>query len=479
MTTPTQTISAPGYAPGAFGQFAQPVRSPVPDQTTIIQNQKQGLHTPSNPYPTDPVGGTIELSQQAVRQMSNTFGSTVAFVAEQAGLHILNPTGANLVNPLVITNAIPAEGLVKTAFDSQRPGIDQIVNDPLSIFQTVGSLFTGINNSKDLFDVVYSRSEISGASLKDMSVGFMPIQDSGDNTSDSSLSKDSMLRDNLERAFESNAPHDQRDRSYTTTDGPDLTVDGLATASDNLIPDVKGHGMVFPFYFESLNSFNQPQIEKFITFQATFNGLKESYTPQWDAKTYFGRSSPVYTYQATNRTVGFSFIIWAPNRVALGLVKQRINWLARQCYPSYDKFGNSNLRIIKEAPVIKFTIGDVFRNVPGIITALTYDWMDRWELTNQLIMPQSVKVDIQITIIHDKFMQNDTQQQVNGLISSDFYEFIKPPRRGIGNLTGLSNLTAGIMGKVNSQLTELETNSVVDSTIGAAGNQATSFGGFG
>lgn len=519
MTTPSETVAVLGYQPGGFGTFVKTVPAKSIDQTSLINRESPGRYNSDNPYPTNPIGGHIELAKQAARQVTQTFGQTAIFVGEQALLHVLNPKGANIVNPLIITGAFPGEGLLGTAIDGENvirkqaaePNSTELTDRMFSaaaggaLGQEQGGNFfniTSIRSPSEAIDYgvnalagalgikdnagpgatlepksasfekrleqnplnpstlarfgVYGatyarRKKISGVKVADLSKGFKPIEDGAD--IEYNLSDDSMLRNNLERAFESNAPADKRNRSYSFLNGLDLETDGEANAALATVtaPPVQGSGMVFPFYFESMNSFQDGNLEKFVTFQATFNGLKETYSPQWDSKIYFGRPTAIYTYQSTSRTIGFSFIIWAPNRTALGLVKQRVNWLARHCYPSYDNFGTT--QIIKEAPVIKFTIGDIFRDQPGIITNLSYDWMDRWELTKDMIMPQSVEVSIQITILHDKFMRNAKQASTEGFISSDFYEFIKPNRRGISPSKNDGN---GNLGSINGQITELE-----------------------
>ena len=528
MPTPSEQIASPEYRNLTFGQAVQ-VGTPANDQTGYISTQDRGLHSDNNPYPTNPIGGTIELARQAVRQTTQTFGATVLFVAEQAGLHVLNPIGANIVNPLVITNALPAEGLLGTAFDGQSPTValgsppggeqtdrTQSAAAGGTLGQEEGAAFFGLSKIRTVSDIVdvgvnalagalglkddprsaglspkgasfekrlaintltpdtssnifdaynttYGQTVISGVKTADLAVGFAPI-DSGANTTDSPLTDDSMLRDNLERAFESNAPLDARSRYFTNSDGLTITQDRRLQASPvdqpDVAPTVQGSGMVFPFYFESLNFFRQHP-DKFITFQATFNGLSESYTPNWQTKTYFGRPTSVYTYEYTTRAVSFDFIIWAPNRIALSLVKDRVNWLAKHTYPSYERFGNTS--IVKEAPVIRFTIGDIFKNTPAVINSLRYDWLDRWELTKDLIMPQAVKVSIQLTILHDRFMQNTgfTGISTDNLVSSDFYEFIKPPARSIGDPTNVSDIISQNVGEPYVGLTEDELGGVL------------------
>lgn len=255
------------------------------------------------------------------------------------------------------------------------------------------------------------------------------------------LSGDFALSQNLEEGWKTNLAY-----SNPLTDGTDSAV----AAKEPIVLDTTNGTMTFPFYFESLNTFAETP-ERFITFQATFSNLREEYKPVWNSKKYFGRPQPIYIYESTERTISFDFIIHTPDRSLLGVMKQRINWLARHVYPSFINFGDTqksnqnntanqsqnhrNYRIVFESPIIKFTIGDLFRNVPGIIKGLTYDWdmggNNRWEISKDIIMPQMVKVTMTIDVLHDKFMQNSAISTVSsdGQESSDFYQFIKPQER--------------------------------------------------
>jgi len=508
--------------------------SPSEQAIQISKTLTPGNYTSESPYPKNIPAAHVEIAKNVTR--NKKFGSLTTFTLTQAGLHVLNPIGAQIVNPAIITGTIPGEGILGTAIDGNNEAQKRL-REPSgaskserqlsavaggTLGQEEGSTFfnttanrtvaglidSGINvlagalgiknnngdlvplspknasfekrleqnklhpnantffgqvsmtRSRDQYDVTYSGDEISGVKTSTIGEGFIPIQDGALISGD--LNQDTMLRDNLERGYESNAPKDKRNRSYTFQNGLNLETDSEANASpinnDTIAPIVQPDGMIFPFYFESMNHFSLHP-ERFITFQATFSGLKEIYKPNWNENEFFGRSTKVYTYKSSDRTIDFSFIIWAPNRIALGLVKQRVNWLARHTYPSYTNIKNSSTKVIFEAPIIKFTIGDLFKNTPGVIQSLTFDWdnLKRWELSKDMIMPQAVHVSISITILHDRLMQNYGYSTSDKINSSDMYSYIKQKS---DTLTILRK-TKRIAGDPFAQLTEIESNTVV------------------
>ena len=281
--------------------------------------------------------------------------------------------------------------------------------------------------------------KLGGQSKEAIARFYAPIQ-GGDG---SDLSSDFPLAQNNEDGWKSNLGYQSVANPENNSASPFKAAG--AKGEQPQVLDRAGT-MVFPFYFESLNHFTDTP-EQYITFQATFANLREEYRPLWNQKRFFGRSTAVYIYEATDRNVSFDFLIHTPERSQLGVMKQRINWLARHVYPSYLRLGKdeNTARIIFEAPIIKFTIGDLFRNTPGIIKTMTYDWdingSNRWELSKDIIMPQMVKVTISIDILHNKFMQNSALPLVDFASneSSDFYEFIRPDLRGIEPITQIKS----------------------------------------
>jgi|TARA_R110000824_G_scaffold347502_1_gene534260 hypothetical protein len=232
-----------------------------------------------------------------------------------------------------------------------------------------------------------------------------------------------------------------------------LTIDG--SLGDALFPQASDPNQIFPFYFKSVEILDYNlgtlpivgdlnfSINEAAMFQATIGSLRESVTPQIGTKHYFGRSEPTRTYQYTERRLDLEFLVYAPSFGGLQHVKERINFLVKSCYPTYEagavgglagivadwakslvSGGRANLSkdqmLYKEPPIMMLTIGDLFVDVPGIIETLDIDWVgetNRWELEKGIRMPQMAKITMTYFILH-KSMPDRT-------LGADFYPELK------------------------------------------------------
>lgn len=445
-----------------------------------------GNYNSDNKFPENYIEGNIEFAKNIRR--NKTFWQLSQFILEQQALAVTNPYDGNIINPVIITGQLPGEGIIPISIDGVFPTyvsktveIENIDNDKTkrelsalnsnilgqenasqfslkgigtpgelaekAVRAIIPSLFhdnftdsdtnpktktfeqrLGMNTLnpgntetlKDIYHTIYSSTGVSNVEMSKLEEYYAPI-DSGEGTKSRKLVDDENYVGN-EQAFISNSPHEN---SASTLD----------FEKENVEPDILSNGIAFPFYFKSLNSFRRFP-EKIISFQATMNGIKEQYKPNWNSKKYFGRNTPIYIYENTDRSIGFNFTIFANKRQNLILVKQRVNWLARHTYPSYINLGK-NSKVLYEAPIVELTIGDLFKNLAGVITDLTLDWDNggdsRWELSKNMIMPQLITVSLSFTVLTHKFMQNAGISTSNKFESSDFYEFIKPQNRGILN----------------------------------------------
>ncbi len=119
------------------------------------------------------------------------------------------------------------------------------------------------------------------------------------------------------------------------------------------------------FFYDIVN-------DKYIPFRATVKGLSESLTGEWNDVSYIGRADKLYTYKGFSRTLSFNFTVhvnsikellptWKKINYFCGLVKPA-NYTGNQNYPTFSRF------IIP--PLIKFTIGDLYKNQPSVITSI-------------------------------------------------------------------------------------------------------------
>lgn len=167
----------------------------------------------------------------------------------------------------------------------------------------------------------------------------------------------------------------------------------------------KADSQAFPFMFETVNKSGTSRVgleyKQYCYLQATLQSLSESYAPSWSSKHFFGRTEQIHTYTMTDRTIDFSFVVFATEIRRLQNLYERITWLAQQTYASYD----DSLRQ-KSGPLIRMTIGDMFANLTGFIRSLSFDWSylgpgGKWEITQGLRIPMACSVQMNFTVIHD------------------------------------------------------------------------------
>lgn len=186
----------------------------------------------------------------------------------------------------------------------------------------------------------------------------------------------------------------------------DQNTNGVQNAdvTQEAVSNVLADRQFFPFLLETINK----SPTQYCFLQATLNQLQESYNPNWSSKLYFGRTEQVYTYTNTDRVLDFSFAIFATSMRELQNVYERVNWLGQQVYPDYE-FDNTtnNQNRLKSGPLVRLTIGDMFKRIGGFIRSLSINWDHlgaggKWELTKGIRMPVSCQVNISFQVIHEK-----------------------------------------------------------------------------
>ena len=134
------------------------------------------------------------------------------------------------------------------------------------------------------------------------------------------------------------------------------------------------------FYFHDVVN------DKYIPFRATITGLNENYNADWTAIEYIGRADKLQSYKGFSRSISFKFNVVANTIKELLTMWQRINYLVGLTKPANytdgGQTGQSNVYskfIIP--PLVKFTIGDIYKNQPGVIRTVGLNIPDNcvWE----------------------------------------------------------------------------------------------------
>ena len=131
-----------------------------------------------------------------------------------------------------------------------------------------------------------------------------------------------------------------------------------------------------PFKFRDVRN------DKKIVFRAILSGITDTFSPEYSPEKYVGRPDSVYVYQGTSREISFTFDVYPKSQEELPVLWEKLNYLAGLTYPHWAD-GNADGGGGMISPFSELTIGQMYTNSPGYISALTYTVQDNgtWETT--------------------------------------------------------------------------------------------------
>ena len=181
-----------------------------------------------------------------------------------------------------------------------------------------------------------------------------------------------------------------------------------------------------PFKFFDANN------AAFIVFRAALSGITDTFSPEYASERYIGRPDNVYVYQGTNREISFTFDVYPGSPAELKTLWTKLNYLAGLTYPSWASARGGGMGMI--APFTKLTIGDMYNDAPGYISALTYTVQDNgtWE-TTIANAPKYIQVSCTFVYVGDRLPSSDQKHFDLPWVAEKVYE---------GDTT---DLTAGLL----------------------------------
>lgn len=162
-------------------------------------------------------------------------------------------------------------------------------------------------------------------------------------------------------------------------------------APENSTDGIEDDYVKFIFEILPIDSSNST----FIQFRSYLDSFDDGYTGDWTSVNYIGRGESFYNYKGFSRSVILSFKAAAGTRKELLPIYEKINYLASTTAPSYS--GNNLMR----GTVVKVTVGDYLRKIPGIITSVNYAWKTgyQWEIKDT-VLPHILDCTLSFTPIH-------------------------------------------------------------------------------
>lgn len=184
--------------------------------------------------------------------------------------------------------------------------------------------------------------------------------------------------------------------------------------------NLKNNGLVDLYFYDYVNSVAVP-------FRANIAGLTESVIPEFEYTVkYIGRIDRNITYTGAIRKLQFSLVVYALGKSELRTVRQRVQYLTGLCFPS--KYSVNNKFMVP--PLIKFTLGNLYRNQPAFIESLSNIIEDNytWDINEQV--PMGIRANLSLVLLENSEVRS----------SSDAFYAYDPERAQSGQVTGASNI---------------------------------------
>ena len=173
--------------------------------------------------------------------------------------------------------------------------------------------------------------------------------------------------------------------------------------------------MLRPFYFKDLRTL------EYVFFRAYLQDIVENVVPTWNPTTYVGRSSPVYTYQSTERDIGFTLKLYANTETELNMIYTKLNKLTSLCYPQSSKDlrlssklrGGKNINRMKP-PLTQLRVGELYgnsrKNLLGFLETINYtiEQTATWETKKGKRVPKYVLATIAFRVLHSHVPELNT-----------------------------------------------------------------------
>ena len=160
---------------------------------------------------------------------------------------------------------------------------------------------------------------------------------------------------------------------------------------------------IIPFYFTTYKlSDGQVTMSDSLAFRSFFSNIQDSVTGNWSSFTYTGRGEQFYVYGSRARTASFNFKVAAFNKQQLSVIHNKVKVLQSFAAPTYNTNG------YMEGNFLKLTIGDYFKNVPGILTSVNVSITNEfvWEVQDRTqLLPHVLDISVQFTVLEDKTPQ--------------------------------------------------------------------------
>ena len=118
------------------------------------------------------------------------------------------------------------------------------------------------------------------------------------------------------------------DKTKGGTGGKNDRYDKINALDVGESPDVDTGGDLVNMWFQAEGGSK-------VHFRGTANGISETFTPSWDSVKYNGRADQAYKYSTFERSLSFSFQVYATSRIEMKPTWRKLQYLSTMTMPQY------------------------------------------------------------------------------------------------------------------------------------------------
>ena len=138
-----------------------------------------------------------------------------------------------------------------------------------------------------------------------------------------------------------------------------------------------------------------------IQFRGTVAGITDTFSPSWDSVKYNGRADQAYQYKTFERSLSFTFKVYATSRIEMMPIYNKLSYLASMTMPTYG--GSAGY----SGELIEFRLGSLFNKREAFIESLSYSMSDEtpWDLAiDDKVgeLPMGIDISIGLKILGPK-----------------------------------------------------------------------------
>jgi hypothetical protein len=157
-----------------------------------------------------------------------------------------------------------------------------------------------------------------------------------------------------------------------------------------------------------------------VPFIGSLSGISEDVSPSWNSFKYLGSPFSIYRYGGVERSLKFNLKLYYTTSNERDAMITKINYLKSLAFPDTDvkaiAFGGINSQYAMAPNLVKVSIGELYKLIPGYIESLSFTIEDNTTWPNSdnyddgtnvtFLYPSIVDVSISLKIIEDHRIQS-------------------------------------------------------------------------